>query len=173
MISDLLWVHIGHKWSLRPNEYHLPLGHKVWPLTSNRYPLCFLGDCPIGVRLLLFGICIWGPTLYEQIIHFSLLDYPKFRKRFFQISKKKTNQSETPIWRYLIRIKMEKLKPYFPILTWGPNYQKEYLIRDFIAGFTVALTVVPQVRLFLFRINFAKTISFFGIFRKPGLKYEI
>ena len=68
---------------------------------------------------------------------------------------------------------MEKLKPYFPILTWGPNYQKEYLIRDFIAGFTVALTVVPQVRLFLFRINFAKTISFFGIFRKPGLKYEI
>ena len=40
---------------------------------------------------------------------------------------------------------MEKLKPYFPILTWGPNYQKEYLIRDFIAGFTVALTVVPQV----------------------------
>ena len=91
MIWDLLWVHIGfssHKWPIRSNEYHLPLGHKVWPLTSNRYPLCFLGDCPIGVRLLLFGICIWGPTLYEQIIHFSLLDYPKFRKRFFQISKK-------------------------------------------------------------------------------------
>ena len=151
MIWDLLWVHIGfpsHKWPIRSNEYFLPLGHKVWPLTSNRYPLCFLGDCPIGVRLLLFGICIWGPTLYEQIIHFSLLDYPKFRKRFFQISKK-TIQSETPIWRYSIRIKMEKLKPYFPILTWGPNYQKEYLIRDFIAGFTVALTVVPQVRLYL------------------------
>lgn len=69
---------------------------------------------------------------------------------------------------------MEKLKPYFPILTWGPNYQKEYLIRDFIAGFTVALTVVPQVRLhFIFGINFAKTISFFGIFRKLGLDYEI
>ena len=98
MIWDLLWVHIGfssHKWPITSNGYHLPLGHKVWPLTSNRYPLCFLGDCPIGVRLLLFGICIWGPTLYEQIIHFSLLDYPKFRKRFFQISKKKlSNQRQ-------------------------------------------------------------------------------
>ena len=174
MIWDLLWVHIGfssHKWPIRSNEYHLPLGHKVWPLTSNRYPLCFLGDCPIGVRLLLFGICIWGPTLYEQIIHFSLLDYPKFRKRFFQISKKKTIQSETPIWRYPIRIKMEKLKPYFPILTWGPNYQKEYLIRDFIAGFTVALTVVPQVRFHFWGWVFSRVIRFSVFFL--GLNFEI
>ena len=60
---------------------------------------------------------------------------------------------------------MEKLKPYFPILTWGPNYQKEYLIRDFIAGFTVALTVVPQVRFFiLLGMNFSKTIPNFSDF---------
>jgi len=39
---------------------------------------------------------------------------------------------------------MEKLKPYFPILTWGPQYQKSYIVRDLIAGITVALTVVPQ-----------------------------
>ena len=166
LITGPYRVHIfsSHKWPIRSNEYLLPLGHKVWPLTSNRYPLCFLGDCPIGVRLLLFGICIWGPTLYEQIIHFSLLDYPKFRKRFFQISKKKTIQSETPIWRYSIRIKMEKLKPYFPILTWGPNYQKEYLIRDFIAGFTVALTVVPQVRFHFWGWVFSQNNTIFGLF---------
>ena len=62
---------------------------------------------------------------------------------------------------------MEKLKPYFPILTWGPNYQKEYLIRDFIAGFTVALTVVPQV---------SGNICIFGKprkFRKYKFTYEI
>ena len=53
---------------------------------------------------------------------------------------------------------MDKIKPYFPILTWGPAYQKEYIIRDLIAGFTVALTVVPQVSVlhtFLFRQIFA------------------
>ena len=41
---------------------------------------------------------------------------------------------------------MDKIKPYFPILTWAPAYQKDYIVRDLIAGFTVALTVVPQVR---------------------------
>ncbi|CBY07873.1 unnamed protein product [Oikopleura dioica] len=40
---------------------------------------------------------------------------------------------------------MERIKPYFPILTWAPRYKpSDYLSRDIIAGLTVALTVVPQ-----------------------------
>ncbi|GFQ82608.1 sodium-independent sulfate anion transporter [Trichonephila clavata] len=36
------------------------------------------------------------------------------------------------------------LKKYIPILSWLPNYSVETFKGDFIAGFTVGLTVVPQ-----------------------------
>lgn len=36
------------------------------------------------------------------------------------------------------------LKTKFPILQWLPKYQKDFLISDFIAGFTVGLTMIPQ-----------------------------
>ena len=66
---------------------------------------------------------------------------------------------------------MEKVKPYFPILTWAPNYQKDFLVRDLIAGITVALTVVPQVDIFLVFSNFqnfqlAQILIFFFKFSK-------
>lgn len=32
----------------------------------------------------------------------------------------------------------------FPILTWLPRYRSSYLVQDFIAGFTVGLTTIPQ-----------------------------
>ncbi|XP_062136014.1 sodium-independent sulfate anion transporter [Drosophila sulfurigaster albostrigata] len=32
----------------------------------------------------------------------------------------------------------------FPILTWLPRYRAAYLVQDFIAGFTVGLTTIPQ-----------------------------
>ncbi|XP_030387180.1 sodium-independent sulfate anion transporter [Scaptodrosophila lebanonensis] len=32
----------------------------------------------------------------------------------------------------------------FPILSWLPRYRTEYLAQDFIAGFTVGLTTIPQ-----------------------------
>lgn len=32
----------------------------------------------------------------------------------------------------------------FPILTWLPRYRSAYLVQDFIAGFTVGLTTIPQ-----------------------------
>ncbi|XP_037941938.1 sodium-independent sulfate anion transporter-like [Teleopsis dalmanni] len=32
----------------------------------------------------------------------------------------------------------------FPILSWLPRYKLEFLLRDFIAGFTVGLTTIPQ-----------------------------
>ncbi|XP_068146445.1 sodium-independent sulfate anion transporter [Drosophila tropicalis] len=32
----------------------------------------------------------------------------------------------------------------FPILKWLPRYRMEYLLQDFIAGFTVGLTTIPQ-----------------------------
>ena len=48
---------------------------------------------------------------------------------------------------------MDRIKPYFPILTWAPAYQKDYIVRDLIAGFTVALTVVPQVFYLLIKQN--------------------
>ncbi|BFG04874.1 sodium-independent sulfate anion transporter [Drosophila madeirensis] len=32
----------------------------------------------------------------------------------------------------------------FPILQWLPRYRMEYLMQDFIAGFTVGLTTIPQ-----------------------------
>ncbi|EDV54971.1 sodium-independent sulfate anion transporter [Drosophila erecta] len=32
----------------------------------------------------------------------------------------------------------------FPILTWLPRYRLEYIMQDFIAGFTVGLTTIPQ-----------------------------
>ncbi|XP_071555401.1 sodium-independent sulfate anion transporter [Temnothorax nylanderi] len=31
-----------------------------------------------------------------------------------------------------------------PILTWLPNYRKEYVVSDLVAGITVGLTVIPQ-----------------------------
>lgn len=31
-----------------------------------------------------------------------------------------------------------------PILTWLPNYRKEYVVNDLVAGITVGLTVIPQ-----------------------------
>ena len=53
---------------------------------------------------------------------------------------------------------MEKIKPYFPILEWAPKYQKPYIVRDLIAGITVALTVVPQVSF----TQVAKTVVYFS-----------
>lgn len=35
-------------------------------------------------------------------------------------------------------------KSYFPIITWLPKYQLNYLLSDVIAGLTVGLTVIPQ-----------------------------
>jgi len=32
----------------------------------------------------------------------------------------------------------------FPILKWLPRYRLEYIMQDFIAGFTVGLTTIPQ-----------------------------
>ncbi|XP_013113761.2 sodium-independent sulfate anion transporter isoform X1 [Stomoxys calcitrans] len=32
----------------------------------------------------------------------------------------------------------------FPIITWLPKYETSYLLQDFIAGFTVGLTTIPQ-----------------------------
>uniref|UniRef100_A0A1B0C277 SLC26A/SulP transporter domain-containing protein n=1 Tax=Glossina palpalis gambiensis TaxID=67801 RepID=A0A1B0C277_9MUSC len=32
----------------------------------------------------------------------------------------------------------------FPIISWFPRYQWSYLLQDFIAGFTVGLTTIPQ-----------------------------
>lgn len=31
-----------------------------------------------------------------------------------------------------------------PILNWLPNYRKEYIVNDMLAGITVGLTVIPQ-----------------------------
>lgn len=31
-----------------------------------------------------------------------------------------------------------------PILAWLPNYRKEYIVSDLVAGITVGLTVIPQ-----------------------------
>lgn len=36
------------------------------------------------------------------------------------------------------------LKDRLPILKWGPGYKLGYLFHDFIAGFTVGLTAIPQ-----------------------------
>jgi len=36
------------------------------------------------------------------------------------------------------------LSRFFPILNWLPNYKKEYLSSDLIAGLTVGILIVPQ-----------------------------
>ncbi|XP_071964429.1 sodium-independent sulfate anion transporter-like [Antedon mediterranea] len=38
----------------------------------------------------------------------------------------------------------ERWKHRFPIITWLPRYQKDWIISDIIAGLTVGLTVLPQ-----------------------------
>ncbi len=34
--------------------------------------------------------------------------------------------------------------PSLPILRWLPNYKREYIVGDVVAGITVGLMVVPQ-----------------------------
>ncbi len=36
------------------------------------------------------------------------------------------------------------MKSFFPILTWFPNYRRNFLRNDLIAGFTVAVMLIPQ-----------------------------
>lgn len=36
------------------------------------------------------------------------------------------------------------LSKIFPLIQWGRNYSTEFAVYDFIAGITVALTVLPQ-----------------------------
>ncbi|KXJ78346.1 hypothetical protein RP20_CCG004936 [Aedes albopictus] len=36
------------------------------------------------------------------------------------------------------------IKKRLPILTWLPNYNRQYLVEDIVAGLTVGLTVIPQ-----------------------------
>ncbi len=39
---------------------------------------------------------------------------------------------------------MKSVKEYFPILTWLPNYKKDYLKGDLSAGLTVGIMLIPQ-----------------------------
>ena len=41
---------------------------------------------------------------------------------------------------------VKKVKSRIPILTWLPKYSLEWLVSDMIAGITVGLTVIPQVK---------------------------
>lgn len=36
------------------------------------------------------------------------------------------------------------LQKGFPVLTWLPKYNSEYLISDIVGGITVGLTLIPQ-----------------------------
>ena len=36
------------------------------------------------------------------------------------------------------------MKKYFPILSWLPNYKKEFLRGDITAGLTVGIMLIPQ-----------------------------
>ncbi len=38
----------------------------------------------------------------------------------------------------------QRLKQFFPILNWLPNYKKEYLSNDLFAGLTVGVMLIPQ-----------------------------
>ncbi len=38
----------------------------------------------------------------------------------------------------------QRLKQFFPILTWLPNYKKDYLSNDLFAGITVGIMLIPQ-----------------------------
>lgn len=46
--------------------------------------------------------------------------------------------------RKLYNDRTKVLKDRFPILKWAPTYKLDYLFHDFIAGFTVGLTAIPQ-----------------------------
>ncbi|XP_034662681.1 sodium-independent sulfate anion transporter isoform X2 [Drosophila subobscura] len=46
------------------------------------------------------------------------------------------------LWRNIFRKKT--LYKRFPILTWLPQYKKDYIFGDIVAGISVALTVIPQ-----------------------------
>lgn len=37
-----------------------------------------------------------------------------------------------------------QLSTKFPIISWLPKYERGFLLQDFIAGFTVGLTMIPQ-----------------------------
>lgn len=41
-------------------------------------------------------------------------------------------------------LKYLRLKQFFPILTWLPNYKKDYLSNDLFAGLTVGVMLIPQ-----------------------------
>ena len=41
---------------------------------------------------------------------------------------------------------VKKVKSRIPILTWLPKYSLDWLVSDMIAGITVGLTVIPQVK---------------------------
>ena len=45
-----------------------------------------------------------------------------------------------------ILINLNQVKSRIPILTWLPKYSLEWLVSDMIAGITVGLTVIPQVK---------------------------
>lgn len=59
-----------------------------------------------------------------------------------------SHEEEWPDFRAAIRKKLlwdkKRVKKRIPILSWLPKYKAEYLINDFIAGLTVALTAIPQ-----------------------------
>lgn len=47
--------------------------------------------------------------------------------------------------RWLEKIRpMDLVKKRIPVLQWGPRYKMSYFLKDCLAGFTVALTEIPQ-----------------------------
>lgn len=46
--------------------------------------------------------------------------------------------------RRLYNERTKILKDRLPILKWAPTYELGYLFHDFVAGFTVGLTAIPQ-----------------------------
>lgn len=57
-------------------------------------------------------------------------------------------REETDFWNVLkkkcARVDRRTLTKRIPIVRWLPNYRREFIPFDFIAGLTVALTAIPQ-----------------------------
>jgi len=82
--------------------------------------------------------------------HVFLIEYsflPIFSHAVPQNSDKKVLCTSGRRWlRRRVRNSCRKklLFKRIPILAWLPNYRKEYVVSDLVAGITVGLTVIPQ-----------------------------
>ena len=69
---------------------------------------------------------------------------------FFLILDAEDYREKYPDFKSLARRKVsslcsrEGLYRRVPVLRWLPKYQKSFIIADFVAGLTVAMTVIPQ-----------------------------